>query len=525
MTAWGDDFEDWSYRKTHAINPATGAGTNYPVKITVHAGAGNDNTTDVYCSNHCKTDFGDIRFTDNDGNTELSYWIESQVDNDSAVIWIKVADSLESSAVTIYMYYGNAGATTTSSGVNTFIFFENFNALNDGDLNGQNGWSGDANADVQTTVKKEGTKACQITGDAQEIDRAVTIEDGYKLFVELYMLTDNTPASDAKYPCDMYIMQGTTHISALALPSSTGWNPNQQIDHLRNGPAWQKVAGAVVSTWYKLKLALLSASTHAVWINDVQQTLGVTTNSGNVTTGVTKIRIERYNGSFGSKGLFDQIVVGKYVSPEPAHSTWGEEEEPESAAVEHFETITEYIGGLDTRSRISTMKQAITEKIGALDTKARIATLYKSITDKIGSLDSKSRLATLFHSITEKIGALDTKSRLTSLHISITEKIAGLDSKIRKATLHKLITEKIGSLDSIIHLLGHHLTRIITEFIGAADTAIAEWIRPAIEWVREIIEYIGLKEGRVRRLWNWFRRHFKYRNKEHPQQRVNLTPV
>ena len=77
-------------------------------------------------SGKCRTDFGDIRFTDDDGSTLLDYWMESKVDSNYAIFWVEVADNLESSAQTIYVYYGKADATTTSNGTNTFSFFDDF---------------------------------------------------------------------------------------------------------------------------------------------------------------------------------------------------------------------------------------------------------------------------------------------------------------------------------------------------------------------------------------------------------------
>ena len=113
----------WNYRKSHVINAATGAGANYQVKITVHYSTGSDGDDDVYCSNHCKTDFADIRFTDNDGSTVLKCWMESKTDSDNVVFWVKVEDSLESANQTIYVYYGKTDATTISNGANTFPMF------------------------------------------------------------------------------------------------------------------------------------------------------------------------------------------------------------------------------------------------------------------------------------------------------------------------------------------------------------------------------------------------------------------
>jgi len=65
----------WSYRKSHVINNATGAGTNYQMSITVINGTGADSASIVYIdgtvSGKLRSDFGDIRFTDNDEVTLL----------------------------------------------------------------------------------------------------------------------------------------------------------------------------------------------------------------------------------------------------------------------------------------------------------------------------------------------------------------------------------------------------------------------------------------------------------------------
>lgn len=109
--AW---LEGWLYRKSVTITGSVGAGVLYQVNLTV-----------VYDSD-MQADFDDLRFTDDDGVTELDYWIESYVASTSAIVWVEVADTLSSSAV-IYMYYGNSGVSTTSDGDATFLFFDDFN--------------------------------------------------------------------------------------------------------------------------------------------------------------------------------------------------------------------------------------------------------------------------------------------------------------------------------------------------------------------------------------------------------------
>jgi len=151
--AW---LSGWNYRKSHVINSASGAGTNYQIKIKVHYGSGSDSGEDVYLNSKCRTDFGDIRFTDDDGTTLLDYWMETKVDSDYAIFWVEVKDDLSSSDVTIYIYYGKSGATTTSDIKKTF-FDEpyHFDTDESSEWSG-NAWTWDtANSLIKTTSNKD----------------------------------------------------------------------------------------------------------------------------------------------------------------------------------------------------------------------------------------------------------------------------------------------------------------------------------------------------------------------------------
>ena len=77
----------------------------------------------VNLNEKCETDFGDVRFTQ-DG-TELDYWIEEQVDEEYAIFWVEVP-TIPVAGTTIYIYYGKEGLLTTSSGDDTFPFFDDF---------------------------------------------------------------------------------------------------------------------------------------------------------------------------------------------------------------------------------------------------------------------------------------------------------------------------------------------------------------------------------------------------------------
>ncbi|MDD5287824.1 MAG: DUF2341 domain-containing protein [Dehalococcoidales bacterium] len=104
----------WPYRKAITVTGSTTEQTDYQVKIPV-----------TYVSDKMKNDFSDIRFTDADGNTLLSYWTESYSASTSATEWVKIP-FIPVAGATIYMYYGNSTVSTLSNGENTFIFFDDY---------------------------------------------------------------------------------------------------------------------------------------------------------------------------------------------------------------------------------------------------------------------------------------------------------------------------------------------------------------------------------------------------------------
>ncbi|RLE62065.1 MAG: hypothetical protein DRJ38_10295, partial [Thermoprotei archaeon] len=125
MAQW---LSGWKYRKKHEINgSAAGAVTDYQIRVKVHYGSGADNGEDVYLNSNCRADFGDVRFTADDGVTELAYWMEEKVDGDYAVFWVKVPNiPADPNKAIIYIYYGNPDATYAGSGEDTFLFFDDF---------------------------------------------------------------------------------------------------------------------------------------------------------------------------------------------------------------------------------------------------------------------------------------------------------------------------------------------------------------------------------------------------------------
>ena len=81
--------------------------TDYQVLVTL-------DTTTLISQGKMRSDCGDIRFTDTDGNTLLNYWLESGCNTNNTRLWVKVPSIPASSTKTIYVYYGNSSATSAS---------------------------------------------------------------------------------------------------------------------------------------------------------------------------------------------------------------------------------------------------------------------------------------------------------------------------------------------------------------------------------------------------------------------------
>jgi PKD repeat protein len=100
----------WMYRRSIIIDNTRSQENlrEYQVLVTL-------DTASLISAGRMRPDCGDIRFIDSDGTTQLSYWIEPNTCNiHNTMIWIKIPSIPASTTKTIYMYYGNPTATTTS---------------------------------------------------------------------------------------------------------------------------------------------------------------------------------------------------------------------------------------------------------------------------------------------------------------------------------------------------------------------------------------------------------------------------
>ncbi|MCP8315511.1 MAG: DUF2341 domain-containing protein [archaeon] len=294
----------WNYCKSHEINGATGAGTNYQIRVKVHYGGGIDSGEDVYCNGHCRADFGDVRFTDDDGSTMLDYWMQEKVDSDYAVFWIEVKDDLSSFNQRIYIYYGRSDATTTSDGGNTFLFFDDFNNLDNWVVHSGT-WS-----------IEDGTVKCTA---GLILKRSFANSDGAILYRARISNVGNYWRAIVYYRTNSDLNQGYR----------SGWGHHPElggkmifIDRYYYG--WEAISYTTkdwsTNTWY-ISEARFYGSSHKFEFNHDGSPISVTDS-----TQLSNDYIAIHASTSDYPIWFDWYAFRKYVDPEPTHGSWGREE-------------------------------------------------------------------------------------------------------------------------------------------------------------------------------------------------------
>ena len=170
----------WHYRSPVIISN-TGSSLPY-YQILVKLNGGNFNF------NLAKADGADIRVTHSDGTTELKYWLESWDSiSQQAFLWVRVP-SLANGDTTIYLYYNNPDAISTSSGTTTFDLFDDFLEFSGGacglignhtgSLSGNFQWNRQESALMTDPGAELASSWCVINGNPNASESILALPDG-----------------------------------------------------------------------------------------------------------------------------------------------------------------------------------------------------------------------------------------------------------------------------------------------------------------------------------------------------------
>jgi len=310
-----DWLSSWMYRKSHVINSSAGTGTNYQVKIRVNYGSGIDNGENVYLGSKCKTDFGDIRFTDDDETTPLDFWIREQVDRDYAIFWVEVTDDLGTASRTIYIYYGKNDVTTTSNGDSTFTFFDDFS----GDLSK---WELQSSSGVYPQIESSYLRC----GEGRMSDpygwTCLGSQPTYTAFQNNAIEFRYRVASNAI--CEVSFRGNYVNNTGYKARSDQRDNEGQSF---LKPPYRVGVWGFITSrdgdlpsidVWYRGTITAYG-STFSLYRDDILKRIATDIDY----SGPGQISLQNHYGSYTD---YDWVAVRKFTDPEPAHGNWGSED-------------------------------------------------------------------------------------------------------------------------------------------------------------------------------------------------------
>lgn len=326
----------WNYRRQHTIIGSSGAGAGYTICFKVYPGSGTCATEairatqggKVYCNNHCKNDFGDLRFTASDGITVLPYWFEEKVDGSHVIVWVKIPDDLGQDRL-IYIYYGKTDASYVGDGDQTFLFFDNFN----GPIDWVNKWQ---SVDQSFYSIENGRLKCLYPASAGKLiqtknkfNNGFAAESRIRCSVtntQMYLVAEpNAGAYTGKESSVLVWNIDMTHCSINGL-----YNRNAETEDLvnfYNAIYFCPATGNAKTMMYK----------DGVWRN---QYVDVPSSRN--------VYICHLAWAVGGIGYADWTWVRKYVNPEPAHGEWGAETNVlggiQPADAEPLGVLTEYHG-------------------------------------------------------------------------------------------------------------------------------------------------------------------------------------
>jgi hypothetical protein len=293
---------------THCYSPHhTSSLSNYQMRFKVTA-TGADSGDTVSCAGHSANSLWDVRFTNSTG-TVLPQWVESN-DGSTAIIWVKVDSIPVPGSITLYMFYGNAGA----GNVSTTSIFEWFDHFDDGDYAGE-GWQNQSGANAWIT--EGGTEL--YTGGAYSASIArstVSYGVNYACVFREYI----SPASGEAYTG----WNGSNGHNAMAY-----WVWNGALLGRTNNGSDSNTGNVAASTdkgnWhvYEVRRRNYSGgSPHVDFLFEGTVTQSTTTN---VDTSTAMNLYFMGASNISTVAHLDWIFVRKSAPVEPTHSTWSAE--------------------------------------------------------------------------------------------------------------------------------------------------------------------------------------------------------
>lgn len=305
----------FTFRKSITVSRPSGSITNYQLAVIVGESSGSPGAQ-VHCTGNCAADFGDLRFTRVDGTTSLNYWIETASGtspNRIATVWVKF-DSINTTDTTFYIYYGNAAATTTANGTDTFLTFDDFERSTEGSAVG-GAWTQIAGSAVITTLQQfGGTRSAKLTNAGGTCRISLPLSPSPTCAIRLRAFRASAESFEVRHG----------NGDANAWVYSNGLN----LLVYRNATATEVSTGITVASnaWVLIELTNFNftTKTYDIWYNGTNVKTGaqMVTPDNNATN---TVQVKGYYNS--SNTHIDDFVIRNWVATEPIISAFGAQED------------------------------------------------------------------------------------------------------------------------------------------------------------------------------------------------------
>lgn len=311
------EFAWWnsSWDKKIEINITENAGstvTDYSVRLNISYDA------------DMQADFDDLRFLNQNEDTELSYWIERKINSVEAIAWVKV-DLTASSPTRVYMYYSNPTAASTSNINTSFVLGDNF------DFNDTSKWTQIAQGDYGYYYNNGilNQSAGTSTPGSSSL-KSVNLYGLNKSIVALRFLPSGVnnqgiqgvgfsrchpQAGEDSRPCNL------AHDNVLRWRYSTGGDTHEMNNNL-NIATTAVLKSLTEGTWQYYELARIDNQSMAR--DDYG---GWTSNFGNYNKTTMNAVITQSTG-YGLNASVDLAFVREFVFPEPTYVIGSEQSDP-----------------------------------------------------------------------------------------------------------------------------------------------------------------------------------------------------
>lgn len=335
----------WNKRKNIIVTGQSGAGSNYQIKLLVGESSGSPGVN-FHVESHSsdfpadKNDGGDLRFTDNDGETLLSFWVESVSGvspNRVATIWVKVADSLDSNA-DIYCYYDKSGASNASNGDDTFLLFDDFDGVQGVVDAGK--WSAVKQGSSNAVVEKDGSGNLHLAGEPNVISSGNA--KSVATFTNNLAIRARRKYSSANY-VDLSLGSGDVRPADFGL--SDWWHTclnlayfwmqqalnGHYLSYIPDGANRVSIVYDTSNSWgdvdtYEIIEFTLLATGVVNWIQNAVSKLSGTDDRFASSSKYLMLSQGEHSGGQGGDSLYDYILIRKLIATEPAFSSADSEE-------------------------------------------------------------------------------------------------------------------------------------------------------------------------------------------------------